>query len=91
MAIILCLDDILAEKRISVTALAQAVGITRVNMSLLKTGKVKAIKLSTLDRICEYLNCEPGDILKYSPSCHEEQECGSDICPDSQKLISDDQ
>ena len=65
MAIVVCLDDILEQQHVSVTQLAEAVGITRVNMSLLKTGKIKAVRLSTLDGICAYLHCQPGDIFKY--------------------------
>lgn len=65
MAIILHLDDLLAERHVSVTELAQAAGITRANMSNLKTGKVRAIRFSTLEAICDYLDCQPGDILEY--------------------------
>ena len=71
MAIILCLDDVLAQRKVTVTELAEAVGITRVNMSLLKSGKVKAIRLSTLDGICRYLGCTPGDIVKYEADAPE--------------------
>ncbi len=65
MTIILHLDDVMAQKRVSVTELAEAVGITRANMSNLKTGKVKAVRFSTLDAICKYLDCQPGDIIEY--------------------------
>ncbi len=65
MTIILHLDDVMAKKRVSVTELAEAVGITRANMSNLKTGKVKAIRFSTLDAICKYLDCQPGEIIEY--------------------------
>lgn len=65
MTIILHLDDVMAKKRMSVTELAEAVGITRANMSNLKTGKVKAIRFSTLDAICKYLDCQPGEIIEY--------------------------
>ena len=65
MAIVVCLDEVMAEKNVTVTELAKAVDISRVNMSHLKSGKIKAIKMSTLDGICSYLECEPGDILKY--------------------------
>lgn len=65
MAIIIHLDELLEERGVSVTELAQAAGITRANMSNLKTGKVRAIRFSTLEAVCKYLDCQPGDILEY--------------------------
>lgn len=65
MAIILRLDRVMADRKISLKELAIKVGITNVNLSNLKTGKVKAIRFSTLDAICKELNCQPGDILEY--------------------------
>ncbi|MEG0076333.1 helix-turn-helix domain-containing protein [Anaerorhabdus sp.] len=65
MAIIINLDVMLAKRKMSVTELTEKVGITMANISLLKNGKVKAVRLSTLNRICEVLNCQPGDILEY--------------------------
>ena len=65
MTIILHLDDVMALKRVSVTELAEAVGITRANMSNLKTGKVKAIRFSTFNEICKYLECQPGEIIEF--------------------------
>lgn len=65
MAIILRLDRVMADRKISLKELAVKVGITNVNLSNLKTGKVKAIRFSTLDAICKELNCQPGDILEY--------------------------
>lgn len=65
MAILLCLDDIIEDRGVTVTELANAVGISRINMSNLKMGKVKAIRLSTLEGICDYLDCQPGDIIKF--------------------------
>lgn len=65
MAIILRLDRVMADRKISLKELAIKVGITNVNLSNLKTGKVKAIRFSTLDAICKELNCQPGDILGY--------------------------
>ena len=56
----------LAKRKMSVTELAEKVGITLANMSILKTGKAKAIKLSTLVKLCEVLDCQPGDILEYA-------------------------
>ena len=65
MAILVNLDIMLAKRKMSVTELTEKVGLTMANVSLLKNGKVKAIKLSTLNKICEVLNCQPGDILEY--------------------------
>ena len=63
--IIFNIDVMLAKRKMSVTELANKVGITLANMSILKTGKAKAIKISTLIKICEALDCQPGDILEY--------------------------
>ena len=65
MAIIIHLDVMLAKRKMSVTELADQVGITIANISVLKNGKAKAIRLSTLDAICRALMCQPGDILEY--------------------------
>lgn len=65
MAIILRLDRIMADRKISLTKLSERVGISMANLSNLKTGKVKAIRFSTLDAICRELQCRPGDILEY--------------------------
>ncbi len=65
MAIILRLDRVMADRKISLNELARRVGISTVNLSNLKTGKVKAIRFSTLDAICQELRCQPGDILEY--------------------------
>ncbi len=67
MAIIIRLDRVLADRKMQMNDLAEKVGISNVNMSNLKTGKVKAIRFSTLESICKYLNCQPGDILEYRP------------------------
>lgn len=64
--IIINIDIMLAKRKMSVTELSEKVGITLSNMSILKTGKAKAIKLETLDKICRALNCQPGDILEWS-------------------------
>lgn len=66
MAIIINLDVMLAKRKIRSNELADAIGITAQNLSILKTGKAKAIRLSTLDAICQYLNCQPGDILEHT-------------------------
>ena len=63
--IIINVDVMLARRKMSVTELTERVGLTMANVSLLKNGKVKAIKLSTLNKICEALECQPGDILEY--------------------------
>ena len=65
MAIIINLDVMLAQRKMSVTELAEKVGITMANISILKNGKAKAIRLSTLAAICEALACQPGDVLEY--------------------------
>lgn len=63
--IIVNIDVMLAKRKMSVTELSERVGITMANISILKNGKAKAIKIQTLDKICEALDCEPGDILEY--------------------------
>jgi putative transcriptional regulator len=68
MAIVINIDVMLAKRKMRVTELAEKVGITLANISVLKNGKVKAIRLSTLEAICKALQCQPGDILEYSPS-----------------------
>ena len=65
MTIIVNLDVMLAKRKIRSKELAEAIGITEQNLSILKTGKAKAIRLSTLDAICKYLDCQPGDILEW--------------------------
>jgi len=65
MAIIINLDVMLAKRKMSLTELSERVGITMSNLSILKTGKAKAIRFETLEAICRVLNCQPGDILEY--------------------------
>jgi putative transcriptional regulator len=65
MAIIINIDVMLARRKMSVTELADRVGITLANISILKNGKAKAIRLSTLEAICKALECQPGDLLQY--------------------------
>lgn len=67
MAIIINLDVMLAKRKMSVTELSERVGITMANISILKNGKAKAIRFSTLEEICRALECQPGDILEYRP------------------------
>jgi putative transcriptional regulator len=65
MAIIINIDVMLAKRKMSVTELAEKIGITMANLSILKNEKAKAIRLSTLDALCRALDCQPGDILEY--------------------------
>ena len=67
MAVVVNLDKMLVEKKMPSRALAAVVGITEQNLSLLKSGKVKGIRFDTLSRICEALECQPGDILAWEP------------------------
>ena len=66
MAIIVNLDVVLARRKMTSLELAQRIGLTPANLSILKTGKAKAVRMSTLDAICRELKCQPGDILEYS-------------------------
>lgn len=66
MAIRVKLDDMLYTRRMSLTELSEKIGITLANLSILKTGKARAIRFSTLDAICRVLKCQPGDILEFS-------------------------
>lgn len=66
MALIINLDVMLAKRKMSVTELSNQVGITMANLSILKNGKAKAIRLSTLEAICRALDCQPGDLLEYN-------------------------
>ena len=65
MAIIVNIDVMLAKRKMSSGELAEKIGITQANLSILKTGKARAVRLSTLDAICDVLDCQPGDILEY--------------------------
>ena len=67
MAIVIRLDVMLAKRKVRAKELAEAIGITQANLSLLKSGKVKGVKFATLDAICEYLECQPGDLLEHEP------------------------
>ena len=68
MAIVVKLDDLLHDRRMTLTELADRVGMTLANLSILKTGKARAIRFSTLEAICEALSCQPGDILRFEPA-----------------------
>ena len=74
MAIISNLDIMLARRRMTLSELAERVGVSVVNLSKLKTGKSRAIRFSTLDAICEVLDCQPGDILEYRPGEDDEND-----------------
>ena len=74
--IIIRLDRVLADRKMRLNDLAAQVGISNVNLSYLKTGKVKAIRFSTLDAICKVLRCQPGDILEYKRESREEKPPG---------------
>jgi putative transcriptional regulator len=67
MAIVVKLDVVLADRKVKSKELAEFVGITEANLSLLKQGKVKGVRFDTLAKICEFLRCEPGDLLKIQP------------------------
>ena len=70
MAIIVNLDVMMAKRKISSGELAEKIGITPANLSILKTGKAKAVRFSTLNEICRILNCQPGDILAFEEDSH---------------------
>ena len=84
MAIAVKLDDMLHARRMTLTVLAERVGITIVNLSILKTGKARAIRFSTLDAICRELECQPGDILEFSAEEGTGSESGDDAEPGSE-------
>jgi putative transcriptional regulator len=71
MAIAVKLDDMLHDRRMTLTELADRIGITLANLSILKTGKARAVRFSTLDAICTALACQPGDILRFEPDPKE--------------------
>lgn len=74
MPIIVNVDIMLAKRKMTSAELAEKVGITPVNLSILKTGKAKAVRFSTLSALCRALDCQPGDILEYRPGEEEEEE-----------------
>ena len=73
MAIILRLDRMMADRKISLNELAQKVGIANVNLSNIKTGKISAIRFSTLNAICDVLDCQPGDILEFKKDVDDDK------------------
>jgi putative transcriptional regulator len=72
MPIIVRLDVMLARRKVRSKELAAYVGITEANLSLLKSGRVKGIRFETLEKICEYLDCQPGDLLEFAPEAPEQ-------------------
>jgi putative transcriptional regulator len=78
MAIIVKLDDLLHDRRMTLTELAERVGVTIVNLSILKTGKARAIRFSTLEAICAALSCQPGDVLEFLPDVAGAEELAAD-------------
>jgi len=72
MPIILRLDRVMADRKMSLNELSERVGVANVNLSKLKNGRVSAIRFSTLEAICEVLNCQPGDILEYQKPVQDE-------------------
>jgi putative transcriptional regulator len=68
MPIIVKMDEMLHERRMTLTELSDRIGITLANLSILKTGKARAVRFSTLEAICEALQCQPGDLLEFSPT-----------------------
>jgi putative transcriptional regulator len=71
MAIVIKLDDLLHDRRMTLTELSDLIGLTLANLSILKTGKARAIRFSTLEAICEALSCQPGEILRYESESEE--------------------
>ena len=78
MAIRVQLDRVLVERRMSLTELADRVGVTVANLSILKTGKARAVRFSTLDALCRELDCQPGDLIVQTPGPHPETELSPD-------------
>jgi putative transcriptional regulator len=72
MSIIVKLDDMLHQRRMTLTELSEKIGLTLANLSILKTGKARAIRFSTLEAICEALQCQPGDLLAFATTSEEE-------------------
>ena len=73
MSIIVKLEDMLHERRMTLTELSEKIGITLANLSILKTGKARAIRFSTLEAICEALQCQPGDLLEFASTSKEKE------------------
>jgi putative transcriptional regulator len=78
MPIVVKLDDVLHARRMTLTELAERIGITLANLSILKTGKARAVRFSTLEAICDVMQCQPGDLLAYVPSSVAEEAAVAD-------------
>jgi putative transcriptional regulator len=78
MPIVVKLDDMLHARRMTLTELAERIGITLANLSILKTGKARAVRFSTLQAICDVMQCQPGDLLEYAPSSVAEEAAVAD-------------
>ncbi len=78
MPIVVKLDDMLHARRMTLTELAERIGITLANLSILKTGKARAVRFSTLEAICEVMQCQPGDLLEYAPPPGAEEAAAAD-------------
>ena len=78
MPIVVKLDDVLHARRMTLTELAERIGITLANLSILKTGKARAVRFSTLEAICDVMRCQPGDLLAYVPSSVAEEAAVAD-------------
>ena len=89
MAIIINIDVMLAKRKMSVTELSERVGITMANVSILKNGKAKAIRISTLEAICKALNCQPGDLLEFKDES-ESLAIPKSIGPSTAKISASD-
>lgn len=76
--IVINIDVMLAKRKMSVTQLAGQIGITLANLSILKNGKAKAVKIETLNKICRALNCQPGDLLEYRPDDLEKEDASDE-------------
>lgn len=74
MSIVLRLDRVMADRKMSLNELSERVGVSNVNLSKIKTGKVSAIRFSTLSAICKALDCQPGDVLEYQPDYEPDEE-----------------
>lgn len=81
------LDVMMAKRKMSLTELAEKVGITMANLSILKTEKARAIRFSTLEAICKYLDCQPGDILEYIPDAKRNEILPNDLLTNLFRLL----
>ena len=91
MAIGVKLDDLLHDRRMTLTDLADRVGMTLANLSILKTGKARAIRFSTLDAICKALSCQPGDLLEFLPSVADNGHPKSQADTKTRKTVEEEQ